>query len=271
MTHAIAETETTGMPKRHVFPHLIRILAVPIILFWVAFAVVVNVIAPQLEVVGESCHVRHRRTRRTRRRCPRRPAGGPAHSGHCAWVAETLNGSMRPALETTSVPAWAIHAAPTPDADLSGRYWTVVALDDPAQFVVTDWLAQITARHPNASVRIHRVADDAAGLEVVTADLSDAVVGWRLMIAGPAAACLRLRAYALQRGVGDDEIIVASTTVAARDVHCAHCGTVSRAGHETNPVDLEDVVSCAGCGRELLVHYHVSRRLGAHLGFAGAP
>ncbi|MEE6167606.1 MMPL family transporter [Mycolicibacterium sp. 120322] len=30
-----------------------RILALPIILFWIAFAVVVNVIAPQLEVVGE--------------------------------------------------------------------------------------------------------------------------------------------------------------------------------------------------------------------------
>ena len=32
---------------------MLRILAVPIVLFWVAFAVVVNVIAPQLEVVGE--------------------------------------------------------------------------------------------------------------------------------------------------------------------------------------------------------------------------
>ena len=32
---------------------MLRILAVPIILFWVAFAVIVNVAAPQLEVVGE--------------------------------------------------------------------------------------------------------------------------------------------------------------------------------------------------------------------------
>ncbi|GAS89271.1 MMPL/RND family transporter [Mycolicibacterium brisbanense] len=38
---------------RPYFAHAMRILAVPIILFWVAFAVVVNVIAPQLEVVGE--------------------------------------------------------------------------------------------------------------------------------------------------------------------------------------------------------------------------
>ena len=33
---------------------MIRILAVPIVLFWLAFAVIVNVIAPQLEVVGEA-------------------------------------------------------------------------------------------------------------------------------------------------------------------------------------------------------------------------
>ncbi len=34
-------------------PHWIRLLAIPIILFWVLVTVVVNTIAPQLEVVGE--------------------------------------------------------------------------------------------------------------------------------------------------------------------------------------------------------------------------
>ena len=57
MTHAAppaTETDpTTGRPKRPFFPHLLRILAVPIVLFWVAIAVIVNVAAPQLEVVGE--------------------------------------------------------------------------------------------------------------------------------------------------------------------------------------------------------------------------
>ncbi|WP_019973343.1 RND family transporter [Mycobacterium sp. 141] len=38
---------------RPYFAHAMRVLAVPIILFWIAFAVVVNVIAPQLEIVGE--------------------------------------------------------------------------------------------------------------------------------------------------------------------------------------------------------------------------
>ncbi|GAS96996.1 transport protein [Mycolicibacterium canariasense] len=46
-------TESTGTPKRAAFPRLIRILAWPIVLAWIVIAVVVNVIAPQLEVVGE--------------------------------------------------------------------------------------------------------------------------------------------------------------------------------------------------------------------------
>ena len=39
--------------RRPLIAHGLRILALPVILFWLAFAVVVNVIAPQLEVVGE--------------------------------------------------------------------------------------------------------------------------------------------------------------------------------------------------------------------------
>ena len=40
-------------PKRPLLPHAIRILSVPILLFWIGFTVLVNLIAPQLEVVGE--------------------------------------------------------------------------------------------------------------------------------------------------------------------------------------------------------------------------
>ncbi|WP_328350187.1 MMPL family transporter [Mycobacterium sp. NBC_00419] len=53
MTHATAAPESRSSQKRPVLPHLIRILAVPIVLFWIALAVGVNVLAPQLEVVGE--------------------------------------------------------------------------------------------------------------------------------------------------------------------------------------------------------------------------
>jgi RND superfamily putative drug exporter len=53
MTHANAPAETDEHPKRSFFPHILRILALPIILFWILVAVTVNVVAPQLEVVGE--------------------------------------------------------------------------------------------------------------------------------------------------------------------------------------------------------------------------
>ena len=41
-------------PKRPFLAHTIRLLAVPIILFWVFITVIVNTVAPRLEVVGEA-------------------------------------------------------------------------------------------------------------------------------------------------------------------------------------------------------------------------
>jgi hypothetical protein len=166
---------------------------------------------------------------------------------------------MTPAIEYTSVPPWAVapHRAP---ADVSGRYWTVVAFTG-GESVATEWVAQLRGRHPGASPRVHQVADDDAATGAVDADVSTARVGWRLMIAGPADACLRLRAHAHRLGVGDDEITVASTDVTDRDVHCAHCRAVT---HDAVP--LGGLVDCRGCGRRLAVQAHLSRRIGAHLG-----
>src|SRR4051812_6515640 len=41
-------------PHRPFIPHFIRIFAIPIILGWVALAVIVNVAVPSLEIVGEN-------------------------------------------------------------------------------------------------------------------------------------------------------------------------------------------------------------------------
>jgi putative drug exporter of the RND superfamily len=54
-----ASTPTTGHtesghPHRPFIPHFIRIFAIPIILGWVAVTVLVNVVVPKLEVVGEA-------------------------------------------------------------------------------------------------------------------------------------------------------------------------------------------------------------------------
>lgn len=168
---------------------------------------------------------------------------------------------MTPALEFTSVPAWAVVPS-RPDADVSGRYWTIVGFDvADADDVVAHWVAQIEDRHPGAVPRVHRVGDDEAARRAVTEDLATALVGWRLMIAGPADACLRLRAHAVRSDVGDDEITLASTDVEHRDVHCAHCRSRTRAA-----VELGGLIECGGCGLDLVVYQHVSRRIGAHLG-----
>lgn len=168
---------------------------------------------------------------------------------------------MGPALELTSVPPWTV--TPTvPPADVSGRDWAIVAFGDEAEPVVAAWTEQLAAAHPDRSPRVYRPADPEAAATVLADEVAGAVVGWRLMLAGPATACLRLRARALAAGVADDEITVASTDVATRDVQCVHCRTVTTAA-----VAIEDTVECAGCGRNLLVYYHVSRLRGAHLGF----
>ncbi|MCI4676321.1 dimethylamine monooxygenase subunit DmmA family protein [Candidatus Mycolicibacterium alkanivorans] len=56
---------------------------------------------------------------------------------------------------------------------------------------------------------------------------------------------------------------MASTEVGIREIFCAHCRTTT-----TARVELTGTLPCPGCGRELYVYYDVSRRLGAHLGFA---
>ncbi|UXA11759.1 hypothetical protein KXD97_27975 [Mycobacterium sp. SMC-8] len=171
---------------------------------------------------------------------------------------------MRPALELTSVPEWAVR--PTqPAADLSGRCWTIIAIGAAGMQVAQRWSAEIAAVSAQSEVRLHPTPDGDDGESACTAlrrDLADARVGWRLMIAGPASACLKVRAEALAAGVADDEMTVGSTEVARRAVRCVHCRTVTTAS-----VALEDVLVCAGCARNIVVHYHVSRLQGAHLGY----
>lgn len=169
---------------------------------------------------------------------------------------------MAPPLELTSVPPWAVRPL-YPAADLTGRQWTVLAIGYDAAEVAARWTAQITAHRPEALPQVHLCDDADAACRALDTDLTDAVVGWRLLLAGPAHACLRVRAHALELGAGDDEITVASTEVDTREVFCAHCRHVT-----TARVEITGTLPCPGCGRELFVYYHVSRRLGTHLGFA---
>lgn len=170
--------------------------------------------------------------------------------------------AMTPDLDLTSVPAWAVE--PTcPTADLTGRQYTVLAIGADAAAIATQWTAQVTAARPGVEPRVHLVDDTAGACRALDSDLADALVGWRLLLTGPAHACLRVRARALEQGAADDEITVASTEVGTREIYCAHCRTTTTAA-----VGLTQEIACPGCGRDLFVYYHVSRRVGAHLGFA---
>ncbi|CAN3129923.1 dimethylamine monooxygenase subunit DmmA family protein [Mycobacterium sp. smrl_JER01] len=171
---------------------------------------------------------------------------------------------MKPALELTSVPAWAT-VATRPAADTSGTSWTIIAFGAAGADVARQWAAEIASRRGAAGTRVHEVpieGGDRRADAALQKDLEGARVGWRLMLAGPAASCLRLRAAAMAAGIADDELTVASTDVVTRTVLCVHCGAVTVAD-----VDLEDILACSGCHRNLVVYYHVSRRKGAHLGF----
>ncbi|CQD17357.1 mmpL4 protein [Mycobacterium lentiflavum] len=50
----VGPTGESSRPRRPIIPHTIRILAVPIILAWLAVTILVNVVVPPLEVVGEA-------------------------------------------------------------------------------------------------------------------------------------------------------------------------------------------------------------------------
>ena len=78
---------------------------------------------------------------------------------------------MRPALELTSVPRWAVTVT-NPDADLSGRHWTVVAFGPDTGDVVARWSDQIARHRGLAAVRVHRVDDDEAARAAVDQDMA---------------------------------------------------------------------------------------------------
>ena len=159
--------------------------------------------------------------------------------------------------EHTSVPRW---PAEVPAPDPAGRAVTLVGLGAAGRELTGRWAAEV---HPGTPVD-ELLADRADGdlLARLAARLGDAVVGWRLMLAGPEVDVLAARALVTSLGLLDDEIRVAVTCTAGRRVYCPHCRTTTST---TAPVSGE--TPCDGCGRRLHVYAHVSRRAGAYLGF----
>src|SRR5262245_27182426 len=53
MTPATTKSHYAETPNRAFAPRLIRILALPVVVFWIVAAVLFSLLAPQLEVFGE--------------------------------------------------------------------------------------------------------------------------------------------------------------------------------------------------------------------------
>lgn len=88
--------------------------------------------------------------------------------------------------------------------------------------------------------------------------LSSAPVGSRLYVCGDESFLWQVSRLARESGLLDEEIERIKVG-SAREVYCVHCATQQCIGTETT-------VICSGCGVQLMVREHFSRRLGAYMG-----
>jgi hypothetical protein len=147
-----------------------------------------------------------------------------------------------------------------PEVDLSGRSYAVVAIGAAACPVAEGWTRRIASSGaPVWFVQVDGL--DEALVGVFEEQLRVATVGWRLMLAGPEADVMRLRAPAIQAGALPVEIREHVTAVDRRRVRCAHCRTIMEA-----EVGIGGSVVCGGCALTLSCHGHFSRRHAAYLG-----
>ncbi|MBE1525133.1 dimethylamine monooxygenase subunit DmmA family protein [Nesterenkonia lutea] len=164
-------------------------------------------------------------------------------------------------MEHTSVPQWALEPLVQPLDPRASRCTILSYAAAPVAARWTDGLDELSIPHRTLELAPREQASPDERRRV-DAELRDAVVGWRLLIAGALLDVLGTRSLALGAGLLDAEIIVGTTSVEALPVTCAHCETTM-----ITSAAIAEVISCRGCQEELLVHHHVSRRRGSFLGF----
>lgn len=160
-------------------------------------------------------------------------------------------------IEHTSVPQW---DATVPAWPAAARSCTIVGIGPESGAAALSWEAE--ARSGGASVRLLQAETAEAVLQELGEELQRAVVGWRLLVAGPEAEVLLVRSRALHLGAVGSEVLTFVTDTRLRRVLCAHCDTVTAA-----EVAVGASCTCTGCCRVLHVYHHVSRRLAAYLGY----
>ncbi len=93
--------------------------------------------------------------------------------------------------------------------------------------------------------------------------LSSAAVGTRLYVCGDESFLWQVHRIACAGGLQSNEITMIRSGQ-RRDLYCVHCSTHQKIGHQ-------EQVRCSGCGVQLLVREHFSRRLGAYMGVCSDP
>ncbi|MGK5113891.1 MULTISPECIES: dimethylamine monooxygenase subunit DmmA family protein [unclassified Geodermatophilus] len=157
----------------------------------------------------------------------------------------------------TSVPRW---PAGDPGVDPAARSVAMLGFGPAGVAAVRRWLPQVPPGTPVTATTTG--AADAAVLDELARRVAASSVGWRLMLAGPEADVLAARAVAVDGGLLDAEVRTAVTDTGRKRVFCPHCRTTTEA-----EVDVGAETGCSGCGRRLVVHWHVSRRSGSYLGY----
>ena len=162
-------------------------------------------------------------------------------------------------LADTSIPSWALGVG-EPALDAASAACLFIGVGIAAEPILRKWREDVADR----SVEFWVGEDVQSACAVLVEALGRARVGVRVGVAGPAGACLALRAAALDVGLEDDEFVAVTAGAGPLEVFCTHCRAATSAA-----VDVGDTVACGGCHRNLVVYHHVSRRSGQFMGYMG--
>lgn len=170
---------------------------------------------------------------------------------------------MAVSMASTSVPRWSAQTLADIEFDVHATRHLIFAAGPDALAHIAD----------NADVLPERAAivdvGGSSNSEALIADeLSAARVGWRFVVVGSGAVVMRLAALIVAAGAIDAEIDLVHLGEAdgfgalERDVFCSHCHTVTPTNSR-----IDESLICSGCGVEVVVYHHFSRRHAAYLGF----
>ena len=139
-----------------------------------------------------------------------------------------------------------------------GQMAALAAAFAPVADRLQTWLvsAPATALAPGKVRKLQTVEEAAAALEAMPEGFG---VADRLYLQGTEPFMWSLATVAGRAGLSPSQIRMQHAGSLKRRVWCTHC-------HQTTENVTTNIATCAGCGRELLVRDHFSRRLGAFMG-----